>query len=308
MSSKSKCKEAQFNSEGFDLGAATDGAEGDGSIVYEIGGGVTTSRVSVSKEEAPTEGGGGPTDEAERLKALGNEEFKRGNYLDAYDYYTEAIDACPSGDGIGPTGEAVLRLRDEFEEKNRERMAERQRKEMERRRSRRQNDDGKNEGDDSQEEEKDRTLPAFTPPQHRHGRELTIYHANRAAALLHLGREEEAIEDCDVALLFNPTYAKAYARRSTLYERLDDTEGALRDAREACRLAPTAAARKNVARLERIENERLERLKEETMGKLKDLGNSILGNFGMSLDNFNAVQDPKTGGYSISYNQNAGKK
>ena len=35
--------------------------------------------------------------------------------------------------------------------------------------------------------------------------------------------------------------------------------------------------------------------------KLKDLGNSILGNFGMSVDNFKAVKDPATGSYSISY-------
>jgi hypothetical protein len=36
-------------------------------------------------------------------------------------------------------------------------------------------------------------------------------------------------------------------------------------------------------------------------GKLKELGNSVLGRFGMSVDNFKAVKDPNTGSYSISF-------
>jgi hypothetical protein len=44
-------------------------------------------------------------------------------------------------------------------------------------------------------------------------------------------------------------------------------------------------------------------LQEEMMGKLKELGNTILGKFGMSLDNFKAVKDPNTGSYSISFQQ-----
>ena len=43
-------------------------------------------------------------------------------------------------------------------------------------------------------------------------------------------------------------------------------------------------------------------MKDEALGKLKQLGNSILGNFGMSLDNFNMKQDEKTGSWNIRYN------
>lgn len=38
-------------------------------------------------------------------------------------------------------------------------------------------------------------------------------------------------------------------------------------------------------------------------GKLKDLGNTVLGKFGLSLDNFKAEKDPATGSYSIQFNQ-----
>jgi hypothetical protein len=45
----------------------------------------------------------------------------------------------------------------------------------------------------------------------------------------------------------------------------------------------------------------LVRLQEEMLGKLKDMGNWVLGKFGLSVDNFKAVQDPQTGSYSISF-------
>ena len=36
-------------------------------------------------------------------------------------------------------------------------------------------------------------------------------------------------------------------------------------------------------------------------GKLKEMGNSVLGRFGMSVDNFKTVKDPNSGSYSISF-------
>merc|ERR1719356_707096 len=246
---------------------------------------------------------------------MGNNDFRETNFLDALDHYTDAIEACPYGDTYGPSGREILELRDKFDEGHRERILERQQKEMESRRKTRRstNDaDGSEDKEDEKVEEKeeeDKIHDIFNPPRHVFGPKLAVYHANRAACFLHLGRYNETITDCDIALLLNPTYIKAYLRRCTAHERTDNTEDALKDAIKAYELDPSnPIAKKQMTRLQQIENERMEKLKEETLGKLKDLGNSILGNFGLSLDNFNAVQDPNTGSYSISFDQNANKK
>lgn len=82
-------------------------------------------------------------------------------------------------------------------------------------------------------------------------------------------------------------------------EKLDE---ALADLDKIIELDPSAAMyqRKRTELAKQID-ERNEKLKQEMLGKLKDVGNKILGKFGMSLDNFKMVPDPATGGYSIKF-------
>lgn len=335
----------QFSSEGFDLDAVTDtndSSNNGDNVIYEIGGGATvepvgtppetvaaTSTAKENDDSTPTattskvESTTSVMDTAESWKQQGNEQFKLGHYLEAYDLYTEAIEACP-GDLKGPE---ILKQRDEFNESERAKAFSRQRLEQEdelRRRKLQQqqqqknanNGDGatssttsSNSKDSKSKEDEEKSSPppppaVFQLPPQPYGDKLAIYYCNRAASLVQMERYDDAIQDCDVAVLLNPVYAKGYVRRSTAYERLEKTEEALRDAQKALELEPTnATLKKTVARLQKLEEERLEKLKTETLGKLKELGNSILGNFGLSLDNFQAVQDPATGSYSISFNQ-----
>ena len=279
-----------FSSEGFDLDAAGDSE----NVIFELGGGVSKD-VPQEKPKKEAQIDDPLIEKSEEFKKDGNEQFKAGNYLDACDMYTEAILACP-----GMKGEELLKLKDEFEEQERERVNEEYRQaEAERRQRMR---------DGEKVDEKPSTpgeLKKFQAPLHEYGGKLAIYHSNRAACLSHLKRYEEAISDCNVAILLNPKYTKAYLRRAAAYEATERIEDALVDAKEALALDPTnSSTKKTVARLQKLEDERLEKLKEETMGKLKELGNSILGNFGLSIDNFKAVQDPNTGSYSISFDNN----
>ena len=298
--------------DGFDLDAIPS-SHGD-EVIYELGGGATVSVTLPQDQGSSTTNGsqGEEKDEdplaaSEEYKKKGNGCFKDGNYLDAMDYYTDAIEACP-----GMKGEEVLALKDKHEQQEREKANQRYQRDTDRRMKRSQKkldekrtprDESQNtDGNDSSEDEDDSDLAPseFIPPTHEYGKNLAVYYSNRAACLIHLQQYDEAIASCDIAIFVQPTYVKSYIRRMTCHNKTEQTDLALRDAKKALELSPNnAEIKRHVKRLEKEEAERMEKLKEETMGKLKDLGNSILGNFGMSLDNFKAEKDPNTGAFSI---------
>lgn len=77
---------------------------------------------------------------------------------------------------------------------------------------------------------------------------------------------------------------------------------ALADLGKVLELDPSSRVYQNKRNeLSKMIDERNEKLKAEMLGKLKDVGNKILGKFGMSLDNFKMVPDPATGGYNIKF-------
>ncbi|PKI56673.1 hypothetical protein CRG98_022923 [Punica granatum] len=130
----------------------------------------------------------------------------------------------------------------------------------------------------------------------------SICHANRGICFLKLGKNEDTVKECTKALELNPKYVKALLRRAEAQEKIENFEEAIADMKKILELDPSNdQARKAIYRLEPLAAEKREKMKEEMIGKLKEMGDSLLGRFGMSVDNFKAVKDPNTGSYSISF-------
>ena len=130
----------------------------------------------------------------------------------------------------------------------------------------------------------------------------SICHANRAVCFQKLGKYDNTVKECTKALDLNPVYIKALVRRGEAHEKLEHFEEAIADMKKILEIDPSNdQARKAIRRLEPLAAEKREMMKEEMIAKLKEMGNSVLGRFGMSVDNFKAVKDPNTGSYSISF-------
>jgi len=126
---------------------------------------------------------------------------------------------------------------------------------------------------------------------------------NKAACHLAQGDYEQVESDCTESLTVKPGYVKALHRRSKAYDALNKPREALTDLKAVYEAEPKTVNQGDMMRLERVVKEMEEKEKAEMMGKLKDLGNSLLGRFGMSTDNFKFEQNEE-GNYNIQFVQN----
>lgn len=124
-----------------------------------------------------------------------------------------------------------------------------------------------------------------------------VLHANCAA--VHLRREawREAKDAATRALDIEESYSKALLRRKKAAEMLQDWGTAAKDAKAL------GASHAEIVALEAKAKQKAEKETAEAMEQLKGLGNSLLSNFGLSLDSFQMDKDPETGGYSVKMKQ-----
>ena len=133
--------------------------------------------------------------------------------------------------------------------------------------------------------------------------ERSRYYCNRAACSMHSEDWRSVEKDCTEALQLTPKYEKALIRRLKACEALggDDLYKALEDAEALCAIHPrNSTYSQAVNRMKPIVEQRKKEQMAEAMDSLKGIGNSVLGYFGMSMDNFKTNQNPD-GTYGISY-------
>ncbi|KAN0100786.1 hypothetical protein V8E55_000770 [Tylopilus felleus] len=137
-----------------------------------------------------------------------------------------------------------------------------------------------------------------------------VLHANIAACLLKLEDHKGVVDACSQALSDDPHYVKALQRRAASNEKIG-TWSSLTSAQEDYKLllelfppgsAELTQTRKVLQSLEPRTRAAQEKETAEMMDNLKGLGNTILGRFGFSTDNFQ-FQPNGQGGYSMNFVQ-----
>ncbi len=145
---------------------------------------------------------------------------------------------------------------------------------------------------------------AYCPTDETHAHLRAVCYSNRGACYMALGKYRRVVEETSMAIELDPRYVRALMRRAKAYELMDRLEDAVEDLNAAVDVDKTyVPALQEQRRVNTLYKEKTEKMKEEMLSKLKGFGNTILGKFGMSLDNFK-LKPQEGGGYSVSYENN----
>ena len=132
-----------------------------------------------------------------------------------------------------------------------------------------------------------------------------ILNCNKGICFNKLNEYDKALESFKDALKYNKDYSKALCNKMLLLNKKEEYLEAYEDFKRLKTLDYNLW--ENYRNLEGELSYKAEiqkkKMTDEMLGKLKDMGNSILGKFGLSLNNFQMTPNGQ-GGYSIQYNNN----
>ncbi|KAG8924425.1 hypothetical protein FRC02_010427 [Tulasnella sp. 418] len=136
----------------------------------------------------------------------------------------------------------------------------------------------------------------------------SVLNNNIAVCYAKKGNHTDAVKFCTEALLDDPQYVKALLRRAESNEEIGSwtsMSSAEKDYKILLSILPASSpSRPQVLRSLRTLPGRIEAAQkketDEMIGKLKDLGNTVLGKFGLSTDNFQFTPNG-SGGYSMNF-------
>ena len=134
-------------------------------------------------------------------------------------------------------------------------------------------------------------------------KQLSVFYNNKGIVFIQLEKDDEALKWFEESLKYNEDYLKPRFQRMKILKKKEDYTAAIEDAKFILQKDSNfGSIQYELKHLEKLEKEKMEKMKDEVLGNLKNLGNSILGKFGMSLDNFKLNQNPD-GTYNINMGQ-----
>ncbi|KAF9480053.1 TPR-like protein [Pholiota conissans] len=239
-------------------------------------------------------------EQANVLKAEGTEAFRAGRWSEALASYQAALRCLPkrivvtedqpTRDNIGDDGDGEPKYSSSAKDKGKAKENEKEKEKKEK-----------------AEDVVDVSSPAVSAADKEMTRLRAVLHANVGACFVKLGDHKEAAQACSQAILDDPAYVKARERRAASNEIIGSwtsLTSAQEDYTALLQLHTTSAQLADVRRKLQSLKPRLEaaqkRETDEMLGKLKGLGNTILGNFGLSTDNFK-FEPNGAGGYSLNF-------